>query len=286
MSETKISGVPLIKEYVQTQNVPSTAQDIILASWKKSTLGKYNSILKRWADFCHQRGKDKFCTNADEIITFLTTMIENENIGYNTICGYRSALNTVISIPQFPDISEHPLIRRFIKGVFNIKPPEPRYTYTWDVNGVLEYFNNLCENEALDYKQLSYKLVTLLMLLAGTRVNSLTAFSCNKMSLNSYKCTFIPCKLLKHSRPNFIFKPIEYNRYSANDKLCPVLLIKEYIRRRTVLDTNTHQLIVTVNKPHGSAHRDTKNPVLTRKYLKRIVVDLPLLTILKHGNWS
>ena len=123
VSETKISGVPLIKEYIQTQNVPSTAQDIILASWKKSTLGKYNSILKRWADFCHQRGKENFCTNADEIITFLTTMIENENIGYKTICGYRSALNTVISIPQFPDISKHPLIRRFIKGVFNIKPP-------------------------------------------------------------------------------------------------------------------------------------------------------------------
>ena len=157
-------------------------------------------------------------------------MIENENIGYNTICGYRSALNKVISIPQFPDISEHPLIRRFIKGVFNIKPPEPRYTYSWDVNVVLEYFNNLCENEALDYKQLSYKLVTLLMLLAGTRVNSLTAFSCNKMSLNSYKCTFIPCKVLKHSGPNFIYNPIEYNRYSANDKLCPVLLIKEYIK--------------------------------------------------------
>ena len=102
VSETKISGVPLIKEYVQTQNVPSTAQDIILASWKKSTLGKYNSILKRWADFCHQRGKEKFCKNADEIITFLTTMIENENIGYNTICGYRSGtkyshFNTAIS---------------------------------------------------------------------------------------------------------------------------------------------------------------------------------------------
>ena len=32
--------------------------------------------------------------------------------------------------------NSNPLTKRFIKGVFNTKPPKPRYTYTWDINKV------------------------------------------------------------------------------------------------------------------------------------------------------
>ena len=46
-----------------------------------------------------------------------------------------------------PDISEHSLIKRFIKGVFNTKALKPRYTYTWDINKVLPYTANLGCND-------------------------------------------------------------------------------------------------------------------------------------------
>ena len=58
----------------------------------------------------------------------------------------QTALNTIVMLPWFPNIAEHPLIKRFIKGVFKTKPPKPRYTYTWDINKVLSYIANLGSN--------------------------------------------------------------------------------------------------------------------------------------------
>ena len=44
----------------------------------------------------------------------------------------------------------------------------PRYVKIWDINKVLNYIDSLPVNEELSYKQLTQKLVVLLMIL-GTR---------------------------------------------------------------------------------------------------------------------
>ena len=31
-------------------------------------------------------------------------------------------------------VGEHPIIARLLKGMFHVRPPEPRYSFTWDVN--------------------------------------------------------------------------------------------------------------------------------------------------------
>ena len=37
------------------------------------------------------------------------------------------------------NLGTHPLVRRFMKGVFILRPALPRYNVTWDVNIVLNY---------------------------------------------------------------------------------------------------------------------------------------------------
>ena len=69
-----------------------------------------------------------------------------------------TALNTIVMLPGFPGISENPLIKRFIKDVFNTKPPKPRHTYIWYINKVLSCIANLRCNETLSDKILSQKL--------------------------------------------------------------------------------------------------------------------------------
>lgn len=71
------------------------------------------------------------------IIEFLRE-INNSGIGYTSVCIRRTALNIKVKLPGFPDISENPLIRRFIKVFFNNKPSKPRYTYIW---GKIKYCN-------------------------------------------------------------------------------------------------------------------------------------------------
>ena len=60
-------------------------------------------------------------------------------------------------------------VKRFMKGMFQIKPSLPRYTYTWDANKVFSYFRSLPNIENLNLKHLLYKLSMVLMLLSGSQ---------------------------------------------------------------------------------------------------------------------
>ena len=122
---------------------------------------------------------------------------------------------TILSFFQVNQTSERPLIKQFVKGVFNVKPPTSRCTFTWDIKKVSNYMNQLLANEELSMK-----------LLCGERINSLATFSVALIQLTMTECTFIPCKLLKHSRPGYVHRPVTYKNYPQNIKLCPVRLIK------------------------------------------------------------
>lgn len=57
-------------------------------------------------------------------------------------------------------------MKRFLRGVFNIKFCLFRYGIIWDVNIVLEYFS-LLENESLFLLDMIFKLIMLLVLVLG-----------------------------------------------------------------------------------------------------------------------
>lgn len=52
-------------------------------------------------------------------------------------------------------------IPRFMKGLYNIITPRPRYFYSWDVSVVISYLKTLFLLENLDLKTLTLKLVAL-----------------------------------------------------------------------------------------------------------------------------
>lgn len=47
------------------------------------------------------------------------------------------------------DVGQHPLVTRLFKGVFNDRPPLPKYSNTWDVRIVLYYLQSRGDNEGL-----------------------------------------------------------------------------------------------------------------------------------------
>ena len=67
-------------------------------------------------------------------------------LGYSAIGTHRSALSSILQVPGVPKIGEHVLVSRFMKGVFNLRPPQPRYSHTWDVNKLLMYLKSLGPN--------------------------------------------------------------------------------------------------------------------------------------------
>ena len=46
---------------------------------------------------------------------------------YSDICAARNALSSVAMIEGYDKLSSHPLITRFVKGIFNKHTPLPKY---------------------------------------------------------------------------------------------------------------------------------------------------------------
>ena len=217
---------------------------VILASWRNSTQHKYASILKNREAFYDQRGLDLLSTSVTDIITLLTDMFER-GLSYSSICTARSPLSNFLSLPAYADIPEHNLIKRFIKGCFNKRSPQPRHAHTWDINQVLKYIDQMGQNFELTLKQRSLELVMPLTLLNIPRVETIPSFNIKKMFSDETSCTFLPNNLLKHSRPSYVNKSVTYRVYPHNPNLCPETTIRHYKHAIDLLIPNTAQFIVT-----------------------------------------
>ena len=72
-------------------------------------------------------------------------------------------------------LGKHPLISRLMKGVFHLRPPQPRYAGRWDVSKVLQFLEEKGNTESLSMKDLTYKLVMLVALANADRASDLCA---------------------------------------------------------------------------------------------------------------
>ena len=97
------------EQYIQNKELPQTAKDIHLSSWRNSTKDRYASTYQKWEQFCVSRNIIPFQPAVEDIVVFLTDLFKH-GLGYASICSARSALNNIIILPSFPDISEHTLI--------------------------------------------------------------------------------------------------------------------------------------------------------------------------------
>ena len=231
-SKIKVNGGSLINKRYKSSKLPPQTTNILLHAWRDSTRGKYESILKKWELYCGQRDENPFEVHINIILEFLTDMFEQGN-SYSYISSARSALASIMSVKGFNKLSDHPLISRFIKGVYHLRRPMPQYTYTWDINLIFEYLKTLDDNNKLDLKTLNQKLAILLLLLSGQRCSTLLSFDIEFMDLHNETCIFYPKALLKHSRPHQTKDVFIYNKFEQEPKSCPIAAITEYIKRRT-----------------------------------------------------
>ena len=67
--------------------------------------------------------------------------ISASDIGFS---GLNSACSLLSSFPAIEDYEagKHPLVCKYMKGVFNINPSLPKYTFTWDVRKVIRNHTN------------------------------------------------------------------------------------------------------------------------------------------------
>lgn len=200
----------------------------------------------------------------------------------------------------------HPMVCRFLKGVFELKPSLPRYKDIWDVSTVLNYLSSLHPPKELTLKDLTFKTTMLLALLSGQRCQTLHLLLLSGMVLQNDSCVFKINSLLKTSRPGRHLSELTFSAYPPDNRLCPILCLAAYVDRTKQLRNGSDQLLVSFQKPHRPVSTDTISRWL-KEVLQRSGIDtsifkghstraastsaadnskVPMSTILDSAGWS
>lgn len=153
-------------------------------------------LLEKWSSWCTEGQTDPFSARVGTFLDFLSDM-HQQGYAYRTVNGYRSAVSAWHENVDGDPIGQHSLVTRLMSGIFNIRPPMPRYPSTWDVDVVLTFLCSLPDNAGIADDLLTHKLTMLLALTSAGQASDLQALNIEYMEDKGQEIIFTLPKLTK-----------------------------------------------------------------------------------------
>ena len=155
-------------------------------------------------------------------MNYLSTLFD-EGLQYRTVNAHRSAISAYHNFINGEPIGKHSKMCALQTGIFNERPPQPCYTFIWDVDVVLTYIkNNMSVNSQLSEKNLTCKLTVLLALSSALRASSIQHLNINFIAKTNSCYKFYFNKLHKNWRRGKAPPVVTYQEYIQDESLCVV----------------------------------------------------------------
>ena len=254
--------------------------------------------------FCDQREVNPLLPSISQVLDFLSELFHS-GLGYSGLCTARSALSSVITIDDKP-LGQHHLIKRFMKGVFHLRPSLPRYSVTWDVEKVLCSLKDYGESKSISLKDLTLRCTVLFCLLSGQRIQSIHLIHVDNLEFRNHCLVVRLGDLLKQSRRNYHVGELVFSSFPEEENLCILGNIREYLDRTKPIRGSEKALFLGLQRPHKTVSKDTVSRWV-KLALSRAGVDVtifrphsvryaatsaasryrvPLHTILRTAGWT
>ena len=188
------------------------------------------------------------------LLEFFTFLYE-KNASYSSINTAKSALLTIVSVNGSKQWNNESDILRFFKGIFNLKPPKPRYTTTWDVDILLRFLKSFMPLKDLPLKELTLKAVALTALVSGSRAQTIHEMKVSLCTKSDNKMCFMFDTTLKTSKTSKKASVLVVHKFH-DESLCVFLTLKEYITRTQHIRNSDH-FWLSWKKPHNQIGRQT-----------------------------
>ena len=190
------------------------------------------------------------------MIEFLTRLFDS-GLEYSALNTARSALSAYFSVADgSTNVTSHIFVKRFLKGIYNLKPSLPKYNNTWDVRLVLEFLKTLSTND-ISLRLLSIKLASLLALVTGQHCQTLTSINVDDIVLDSDSVKIRINTLLKQTKPGSHLSELYIEKFSPDENLCVVRTLSAYVQKRTQSVQKNKELFLITQKPHKPASKST-----------------------------
>ena len=140
LAEPSTSRLATIHQSYSEAGISQSAQTLLVAAWRDGTSKAYASAWRRWASWCRERKLNSIQASVESVLEFLSSEF-NLGKAYRTLNVYRSAISSTHPKIDSVRVGEHPLVVQLLKGAYNLRPPLPRYSSTWDVSLVVSFID-------------------------------------------------------------------------------------------------------------------------------------------------
>lgn len=154
-------------------------------------------------------------------------------------------------------IGEDPMVVRFLKGVFRLRPSRPKYAHTWDVATVLDFCRKLLVLNAISLQDLTYKAVILIALSTAHRAQTIASIKISNICKTVRGLEIKIPDLIKTSGPGR-FQPLLVLPEFRNDpQVCVASVVERYLEMTQSLRGEIDSLFIAIKKPHRAVGSQT-----------------------------
>ena len=149
---------------------------ILESSWRRGTRRQHQSASKSWSTRCRDKSLDP-TTVYEEASLHYPQFLFDKGFAWRMTNLHRLAISSALE-PHLPNpVGQHPLVRRFVKGVLNERPPPSRVVPTWNVDEVRQFLRQLHPAGEISLAHSTQKVMFLLAVCTARRVSDLLLFS-------------------------------------------------------------------------------------------------------------
>jgi len=177
----------------------TNVSELLLECNRAGTSRAYQSAWKLWIDWSRSGLFDPMSPSLAQVLEYLSFLFASGK-AYRTINVHRSMLSTTLPAVDGHEIGKHPLVCRLLKGIFNRRTPESRYSYFWDADMVIGKLKELGPNAELSMKLATYKTALLLALRRMLERQNWRALIMLTYAKKMVKCFLKFLDLGRHSR--------------------------------------------------------------------------------------
>ena len=184
---------------------------------------------------CSERACDPMHPTVENALCCLHSLYDR-GLSYSALNTAHSAIfnvdNHYTEFSHTP-VGKHPLICRYLKRIFNKQKPVPKYNTIWSVDLVLGYLNNLWPLHKISLKELTLKLVMLIVLTTGQRCQAQNFLDISKRYMKKFEnCfEFSLIEYIKQDRPGEVFGSVRLYKYPIKER-CVYGTLEFYLKAK------------------------------------------------------
>ena len=215
--------------------------------WRKGTKKQYATYVRKWMAFCRERKINCYSPPLSDALQFLLELF-NQGLSYSTLNIACSASSTIVTIDGEGSFGSNHIVTRFMKGVFESRRPKPKYDKIWDVSVVLKHLSSLYPNEKLSLKDLTHKVLMLILLVSSQRGQSIHYLDLQHLTMEEDNYSFDVAEHVKTSTPRNPHTRIDIAAYEPDSRICPLTCLNQQDQEN-------------INKTKALRNNETNKPV-------------------------